>query len=470
MKTIKELNYYNLTLYLILFIFASSLSFADQSADLLWYDWTTLSPNYMTRKLFITKAVGSDNKLGFINLYLLEEGYDRAAKEELIEPVEESDSRGLEIRSEYIAEGREVRLKLTVYDNLTGKAAIEKSFTFSQNYRFEIAIAFESLFRDLRHYIKEYNEQLMGKMTGSSDYLLKLRDRVEVVPIFNDKTTLIVYNPNRESYTIHCRGESYEAIKGIVALIIDVNSVDKLELVYSGQKRPILIGFSPEAKVIEHAIKLPAEMSPPASRYALDIAYTQTTGGYMGGDLTLSLGFKSSRAFKDSLYFKWHFSLKAVHIAEQDIDPVRATNFRIKTGVGYRHLFNINGLLSIGTGVESGFEFYLLKKLYYSIFSYESPDSYFPGFPSFYLSIPLYIELLSFSKVSIFATVEPTFRVVSKVIFYDGYVWRDNFEIDGYEKNYFRLTLERANYSSPYTALDLFINDIPITLGLRVKI
>lgn len=470
MKTIKELNYYQLTLYLILFLIINSLSFADQSADILWYDWTALSPNYNTRKLFISEVVGSDDKLGFINLYLLEEGRDIAAKERLIEPVDENDSLGLELRSEYIAEGREIKLKLAVHDNLTGKTAVEKNFTFSQNYRLEITIAFESLFRDLGHYIREYNEQLMGKVTGSSDYLIKLRDRVEAVPVFNDKTTLIIYNKNRDSYTIHCRGERYEAINGIVVLMINVNRVDKVELLYSGQKKPFLIEFSQEIKVIEHALKLPAETPPFASRFALDTAYTQTTGGYLGGELTLSLGFKSSRAFKDSLYFKWHLSLKTVHIAEQDIDPVRATNFRIKTGVGYRHLFNFNGLLSIGTGVESGFEFYLLKKLYYSIFSYESTGSYFPGFPSFYLSIPFYIELLSFSRVSIFATVEPTFRVVSKVIFYDGYVWRDNFEIDGYEKNYFRLTLERTNYSSPYTALDLFINDIPITLGFRVKI
>lgn len=471
MRTQNSLNYNQLAFYLILFCLANFVYATDLTGDVIWYDWSKAKAAYISRNLYISKVEKKDDKLGFIRLYLMDEGRERADENELIELVDESDSQGLELKSEYIVDDRQVKLTLIIYDHLIDRVAIEKSFNFSNDYRLEIAIAFEALFRELGHYIKDYNEPLMGKLSGTFDYLLQLDGKVAAVPIYSNKKTLIIYNKNRENYSILCRGKRYEAIEGIVPLIIDLNSVDKLKIFYSErEKRAISLILSPGPKVVEHQIKLPAEKAPFKSRFALDISYSQTTGGYMGSDINLSLGFKKRRAFSDSLYFRWHFSLKTLHLAEQNIDPLKATNFRFKTGVGYRHQFNLNGLLSIGTGVETGIEFYLLKKLYYSIFSYESADIYFPGFPTFYLSIPFYIEILPFSRVSIFAAVEPTFRVISKVIYHDGYVWRDNFEIDGYEENYFRITLERYDYSSPYTALDLFLNDIPITIGIRVKI
>lgn len=475
--TLRTLDFKHLILLTLLIGACYSLSAFDQSSDYVWYDWTAVKRDYISRRLILESPAAGSNKFTFISSYILEAANESTLVNPLLKLVEDDSlNNRLGFRSSYTVEGKKVILKLSIFDYLVKEEAAALTAEFSDNYGNRIKGAVEKLFRLLNNHLTEYNHKLIEHEEFSYkegqifDYPLKIGDRLVIIPIYAGKSTIIFYNTNRESYLLSLKGTNYQAVEGITTFYINKSDMERLSFIYENSKKSIEIKPAPKGQLITYKINMIKEKRPFEGRFYLDIGYYQSSGGYIGGDLIFGLGFKRDFALRDSLYFRGHFSLKLLHILEKDISTVKPTNLRVKWGVGYRHMFYFNSIIGLGIGAEAGFEFYLLKMLYYSIFTFETEDYYIPGFPSFYLSLPIYLELPTFSRVSIFLTIEPTFRVISKVIFYDGYVWRDNFEIDGYSENIFRLTIPQSEPGSPYTAIDLFFNDIPITLGIKIKI
>lgn len=191
-----------------------------------------------------------------------------------------------------------------------------------------------------------------------------------------------------------------------------------------------------------------------------------TTAGYAGYDIRLGMGLPVMRSrLTDNLYFKCFVAPKVINVIELETksyldDP----HLKINLALGYEHIFLIKNLMSINIGLEVGIELY-----YYSfvVKNYEryAFDRMVSGPVSIYYGFPLVLQFFANKKVSLIFGTEFVLRLVLNTYMYNNKVYLEY--LDESRGSGFEFARRQVD---DYLTLDLFLYDMPVFIGVRVKL
>jgi hypothetical protein len=199
--------------------------------------------------------------------------------------------------------------------------------------------------------------------------------------------------------------------------------------------------------------------------FYVDNSFSFSTSGCLGYDLKLGLGLPMNSGLENSIYFKFMGGPKVFNAVETKSGiNLDYPHLKLRVGLGFEHIFYIKNLLGIQMGVEVGGEFNFFAFIISNKDRISVPGQMIFGCPSIYYSFPVGLQFFVTSNVGMFFGVEPILRLVVQSFIFDGKVFFQN--LDGTRGAGF----SNFRVQSEFLTVDLFLYDMPIYIGLRIKI
>lgn len=280
----------------------------------------------------------------------------------------------------------------------------------------------------------------------------------------------------RKEFTVTVNGHKFTTKDKILIIAIPPNKYKKLIFtVQKYKKRPINILVFPKekSKVAIRNISSILRRKMPTRRFYFDIQNILTTTGFTGVGLRFGFAIPQKDSKLDmSMFFDLQFAAKSILFNQRVPDHMeRFPDIKITLAMGFKKIFYIKNFIGISIGFKLGVENYFLRyiKIEDKIIVFGKSFPY--GYLSFIFTLPIEVELPSFSRFNFFIGVEPTLRISQKFFVYNCKIWSDTFYIDNIDNNYFHKNINSSDKTlAPDIGIDLFFNDMPIVLGLRIKI
>lgn len=305
--------------------------------------------------------------------------------------------------------------------------------------------------------------QLLNQKEVFLDYSMKSSKQNKVIPLIFSQSAVIFTAEAEAVYKVYYGEQEYSSKDGIVVLSFANEKREDMQFIIKKEgENDIVFNYRQKQRyqvVVENLIFFNSKIIK-SSRFYLDLNFVVTTKFSIGGDIKFGIGLVKDARLENNLYVRSQLTYRPMD---------KFGYFRLKFGVGYQHIFFIKNIVGFMPGVEVGFEFYLLKavKVLNTIFYFDG--RYIFGMPSLYISIPLLFEFPSNLKYSLIFGIEPIFRFIPKMMVYDGYAWLEDYYINFVYPSYMRINLPIRENSSNM-AFDTLFYDMPIILGLRIKL
>lgn len=336
-------------------------------------------------------------------------------------------------------------------------------FEYYSVYRKELISRISALSHSSQKDKRLMAEQLLSQKNAFLDYSMSSSKQKKVLPLIFNQSALIFAAEEETTYTVFYGEEQFRSKDGIVVLSFpDDKREDRQFIIKKEGESDILFNYRPKERfqvLVENLIFFNSKIID-QSRFYLDFNFIVTTKFSIGADMKFGIGLLKEGKLENNLYGRMQFNYRPVD---------KFAYFRLKFGAGYQHIFFIKNIIGFMPGIEIGFEFYLLKAVQVLNTIFHFDGKYLFGMPTLYISFPLLWEFPSNLKYSLIFGVEPIFRIIPKMMYYDGFAWLEDYYINFIYPSYMRVTIPVDGNDSAM-ALDLFFYDMPIILGVRVKI
>lgn len=336
-------------------------------------------------------------------------------------------------------------------------------FDYYSVYRKELINRISALSHSSQRDKRQMAEQLLSQEEAFLDYSMSSSKQKKVLPLIFNRASLIFAAEEETVYTVFYGEEQYKSKDGIVVLSFpDDKREDRQFIIKKEGESDILFNYRPKERyqvLVENLIFFNSKIIG-QSRFYLDFNFVVTTKFSIGADMKFGVGLLKGGKLENNLYGRVQFNYRPVD---------KFAYFRLKFGAGYQHIFFIKNIIGFMPGIEIGFEFYLLKavQVLNTIFYFDG--QYLFGMPTLYISVPLLWEFPSNLKYSLIFGIEPIFRIIPKMMYYDGFAWLEDYYINFIYPSHMRLTIP-VDGDDSNMALDLLFYDMPIILGVRIKI
>lgn len=199
----------------------------------------------------------------------------------------------------------------------------------------------------------------------------------------------------------------------------------------------------------------------------VDTLLSLSTAGYIGFDLKLGMGLPLKSRLNNSIYFRFMLGPKAINAVETNDKGIYLDypHLKLKFGFGFEHVFFIKNMLGINLGLEIGTELNFFSFLTKNKERASVTGKLIFGAPSVYYAIPIGLQFFVTKKFGLVINVEPIFRLVVNTFVFDNKIFFEDLD----ETRGAGFEFLRQNVGN-YLILDLFFFDMPITIGMRIKI
>lgn len=251
------------------------------------------------------------------------------------------------------------------------------------------------------------------------------------------------------------------------------NQSDKVNTSINKTKYQILsYNVNNKFNVISKNILFFTDLQRPAKNIFIDNSAVLTTNGFMGGEFRLGIGVPFNGTLEAAVYFRFAALYKLFTFSDNETS-LKLSNYNmpynLAMGFGFRYGFYFNNIILIEPAVEVGIEMSLAKGIIM-----EDGDHYFSEysmvFPGLYFAFPISIEVPANSPVTFILGVSPTIRILQKIFTEDNVIWLSDYEFYDSKLSDFEQVFDPAYDGLAHIALDLFFYNMPIRIGLRIKI
>jgi len=385
---------------------------------------------------------------------------------------------------------------LTAWDNILNKNSIQKKITISTNYYEELTDFASNFVREIQEYASTYSEVLFQTVIELSqstdiikknlaDYLLQQNNAIvydyyttnnmhHAFPVLFGKINIRFTNPENIDFIIEIDGIQFNSSENMLTLCFDrqPSNVKPADFIFytiddTEMKNQKKISLIMNKGVITNSIPNYKFNTITQAHGYVDFSNTITTLGYTGFDIQCGMVFPKMTEIQHSVYIKFAGEANLLNaISDLSLPP----DFIFRTALGYRFHQYIFRTIGINFGLEAGGEISITKRLTENSKILHTAVSS-AGFPAFYVGFPINIEFPSSSMVSFIAGFTPTLRLVQQSYLYENVIWIGNLEREQGFSDIFKYKIhnELQNDQTPQYGLNLFVYNMPINIGFRVK-
>ncbi|MCK5617094.1 hypothetical protein KAR91_85315, partial [Candidatus Pacearchaeota archaeon] len=312
-------------------------------------------------------------------------------------------------------------------------------------------------------------ENLLNQTEAYWNIIIKRAKFKQVLKIPFAKNIIIFISEFSEDYAISIDGKIYEYKSKVKIMAFDNQAGKTREFkIYNKDNKPITYKYTQKNDYDVNIKYIRSFLGKGENKYSIfiDNIFNGSTSGYMGYDFRIGLGLPLRSSLENNIYIRTFIGPKGINYVEikDGIIVDKQTHLKLKFGMGYEHVFFIKNFIGIHIGFEAGAEINFYSFLIKNNEKLKLGTMIF-GCPSIYYSIPFAIQFFANKKISFIIGVEPILRLVMNSFYYDDIFWLES--LDETRGAGFK---QLRHQVSDYLTLDLFFYDMPIIMGMRIKI